>query len=328
MSAVDFDIDAITALNNASTALNSYAPIFIYIFGTVGNCLNILVLSQRTLRSNPSAIYFLASSLAGIIVIISGLTSRMMSGYNGDLTLTVGWICKIRNVVLYSFRTVVFWMIVCATIDRWLSSSTKVNYRQMSNMKNVRRSIIAVMIYTCIINSPILYCYEANVDGALRSCYGSTYSCRLITDLIYAFGIVLLPLTLMTIFGLLTIRNVRQVQTRVQTITAINSNSRSTTTTTIKRDQELFRMLLIQITLLLLFNGPHAIQKVYTSFSSNTTSDNLTDATTTLIFNIFTLLAFVASSMPFYIYTLIGGSLFRSALYNLFKIFFHKLTCH
>lgn len=142
MSSLNATLDLIETLDNASDALNSYVPIFIFIFGITGNCLNILVLSQRTLRSNPSAVSFLVSSLAGVIVIISGQTSRMMSGYNMDLTLTVDWICKIRNVVFYVSRTILLWMIVLATIDRWLSSSISATLRKISRLKNARRGML------------------------------------------------------------------------------------------------------------------------------------------------------------------------------------------
>ena len=109
-------------------------------------------------------------------------------------------------------------MIVLATVDRWLSSSADVHFRQMSNLKNVQRSMLVVLLYTCIINAPILYCYEANLTGTVRGCYGSTYACRLTTDLIYAFGTTLLPLLLMIIYGLLTIKKVRHVRRRVQNV--------------------------------------------------------------------------------------------------------------
>jgi hypothetical protein len=335
MSSSNASLDLIASLNNASDALDSYLSIFIYIFGITGNFLNILVLRQRSLRSNPSAVFFLASSLAGIIVILSGLTSRMMSGYDLDLTLTIGWICKIRNVVLYSSRTIVLWMIVLATIDRWLSSSVAVNLRQLSNLKNARRSMLVVLIYTCLINAPIIYCYEANLTGLLRGCYGSTYICRLTTDLIYAFGTTLLPLLLMIIFGLLTIKNVRHVQSRVQMVNSMvlsreNKNTLSKMTgesQARKRDRQLLKMLLVQVTLLFLLTCPHAIDKVYSSFVSSPPPDSLENAIQTLILDVFTLLAFIASGMPFYIYTLTGGGLFRNAFVELVKTIIQNFRC-
>ena len=336
MSSSNASVDLIASLNNVSDLLNRYPSIVIYIFGTIGNVLNVLVLSQRSLRSNPSALFFLASAIAGLIVITSGLTSRMMAGYNLDLTLTVEWICKIRNVLLYSSRTVLLWMIVLATIDRWLSSSVAVNLRSMSSLKNARRSMLLVLIYTCIINAPILYCYEANLTGVLRGCYGSTYSCRLATDLMYAFASTLLPLLLMIVFGFLTIKNVRYVQNRVRSVTGVVGNHESKNRSTVtsgqsqgkKRDRQLLKMLLMQVILLFLFTCPHAVQKVYSSFASTPPSGSLQDVVQTLILNILTLFTFIGSGMPFYIYTLTGGSVFRNAFVNLVKTITQKLLCH
>ncbi|CAF4427294.1 unnamed protein product, partial [Adineta steineri] len=137
---------------------------------------------------------------------------------------------KLRNFILYNSRTVFLWMIVLATIDRWLSSSISINLRSMSNLKNVQRT---------------------NLSDILRACYGSTYSCRLTTDLIYAFGTVLLPLLLMIIFGLLTIKNVRHLQSRVHAINGVMislenrtlSSNRSGHLPAKKTDRQLLKML-------------------------------------------------------------------------------------
>jgi hypothetical protein len=336
MSSSNASENLIVSLNNISNSLNSYLSIFIFIFGIIGNSLNILVLSQRTLRSNPSAVFFLASSIAGIIVILSGLISRMMSGFGADLTLTVDWICKIRNVILYASRTLVLWMIVLATIDRWLSSSVAVNMRQLSSLKNARRSMFIIFIYTCLINAPILFCYEAGLTGVLRGCYGSTRACRLTTDLIYAFGTTLLPLSLMIVFGLLTIRNVRHIQSRVRIVTGsvLSFENRNVATKSHgqtqakKTNRQLLKMLLVQVTLLFLLTSPHATEKVYSSFTVSPPSGSLQNSVQNLIFTIFTLMAFIASGMPFYIYTLTGGSLFRNALIDVVKTMIRKLLCH
>jgi len=335
MSESNQSTNFIITINNISNELLANGPIIIFIFGIVGNCLNVFVLGQKTLRTNPSSVFFMVSSLAGIFVIISGLISRMMAGYNADLTLTVGWICKIRNFVLYSSRTVVLWMILSATIDRWLSSSIDVHRRQLSNMKNVRRCIIVIIVYAIVINTPYFYCYEANLSGTMRGCYGSTYACRTLTDLIYAIGTVQIPLVLMIVFGLLIIRNVHRMQQRIRhnvNAASINTthHSRATTlgnTSKRKMNQQLLKMLSLQITLLFLFACPHSIQKVYSSFGPSLPPQSVQYAIETLIFNIFTLLSFISSGMPFYIYTLAGGSLFRKAVVDLIKTTARRLLC-
>jgi hypothetical protein len=335
MSSSDANAALIALLNNESNTLNRYVPIFIYIFGIIGNFLNVLVLGQRPLRSNPSAIFFITSSVAGLIAIVSGLTSRMMAGYAVDLTLTVRWICIVRNYILYSARTVALWMITLAAIDRWLSSNADANLRRMSTMKNAQRSIVAVLIFACLIDGPIIYCYQANLTGALRGCYGSPYVCACLTDLIYAVLTSVLPLIFMVIFGLLTIQNVRHTRNRIQDITmqSMSHQNRSNPTEITaqrqsrKRDRYLLKMLFTQVTLLCLFTCGHPILKAYSSITSNSPSSAFQTALVNFIFTILTLLNFTASGMPFYIYTLSGGSIFRNAILDLIKTAGRKFLC-
>jgi hypothetical protein len=278
--------------------------------------------------------FFNVTSIAGLIAIVSGLTSRMMAGYTVDLTLTVNWICVIRNYVLYSARTVALWMIAFATIDRWCSSNVNHNLRQKSNVKNARRSILVILLFACLVNVPITFCYEAGLTGALRGCYGSTYACRVITDVIYAVITTLLPLITMFIFGLLIIQNVRHTRNRVQNLTmsvSFQNNNRPTNVTgqqqTKKRDRYLLKMLLVQVTLLCLFTCGHAMQKAYTSIAAISSSQSLQSAISNFIFTVLTLLNFTASGMPFYIYTLSGGPIFRNVLFDLIKATGRKILC-
>ncbi len=132
------NVTEITNLNNLSAQFNRYLSIVILLFGIVGNILNCLALSQRTLRSNPCATLFLASSIANLITLISGVAVRLLAGWSTDLTNTVGWLCKFRIFVLFTSRTVAPWLIALATIDRWCSSSIPVHRREMSTLKNAQ----------------------------------------------------------------------------------------------------------------------------------------------------------------------------------------------
>ncbi len=82
--------------------------------------MNIIVLSQPILRSNPCTLYFLSSSVVGLGIILIGLPSCMISEWISiDPTNTISWFCKFRIFILYSCRTTSVWLLVFATIDRW-----------------------------------------------------------------------------------------------------------------------------------------------------------------------------------------------------------------
>jgi hypothetical protein len=78
---------AVEWLNQATLQLNRYVLIVIYLFGTIGSLLNVIVLSQRALRSNFCAFLFLMSSIASLIAIQSGLTNAsIFHCYQANLT--------------------------------------------------------------------------------------------------------------------------------------------------------------------------------------------------------------------------------------------------
>src|SRR5579871_5425521 len=150
MSSPSSDTSLINNLNNLSYHLNRYLSIGILVFGTIGNLLNCLALLQRGLRSNPCASLFLASSIASLVTLISGVAVRLLNGWSLDLTDTVDSLCKIRIFVLFASRTTASWLIMLATFDRWLLSSTNIHRRQISTLKNAQRGMIVMVILSIL----------------------------------------------------------------------------------------------------------------------------------------------------------------------------------
>lgn len=172
------DANLTTSWYHMSVQINCYFSIFLFIFGIVGNILNILVLSQRSLRSNPCAWLFLISSFANFIALLSGLTTRVLANWTPDMTDTVGWLCKLRVFTLYTSRTIASWLIMLASIERWLLSCLNAHYRQMSTLKNVQKGTVGIIVFSLILYAPILYCYEANLINTPLRCYSKTIECR------------------------------------------------------------------------------------------------------------------------------------------------------
>jgi hypothetical protein len=323
------DTNLIQSLEFISVQLNRYLSPVIFTFGTVGNILSCLVLLQLRLRSNPCAVLFLVSSFVDLISILIGMPTRILSGWNLDPTSSIHWICKLRAFIVFSTRTMAIWLITLATIDRWLLSCIDVHRRRMNTLKNAKRGILATLILSIISYIHMFYCYEANLYDTPLQCYGKNQECRLITDLIYALITIIIPLILMIIFGLMTISNVHLVHIRAQSTSNISLNTRLR----IKElkfnkrvDRQLLRMLLVEIIFLIVLCIPQAIQKFYITFKTFDSGSGLEDVIKTFLYNIELLLAFIASGMPFYIYILAGGSIFRKAFIDLIRVSFRKIT--
>jgi hypothetical protein len=316
--------------------LNRYFGIFIFLFGIVGNTANIFVLSQRPLRSNPCAWLFLVASISNFIAILAGLTSRFLSTWGADLTNTNQFLCKLRAFLLFDGITIAAWLIALATVDRWLSSNMNINRRQHSTLKNAQRGAILIVILSTIIETQQIYCFEANLTNTPLKCYTKTVLCGIISDLFFALVTILFPLIFMFIFGLMTISNVRKSQSRLQPVTMTMNARNGQGSATVgtghpiqrkKSDRHLLIMLFIQVFLMLLFTLPVAIYKLYSTITRNVPKSTLQNTTENLIFNIFLLFLYTSCGMPFYIYTLSGGSVFRKALFSLLETLRRKIMC-
>lgn len=319
--------DLSATLYLVSIQFNRYLSILIFLFGTVGNLLNCLVLSRPPLRSNPCIFYFLVSSIANMISISVGLSTRILSGWSLDPTTTNAVACKARAFSMFVSRSVAFWLIALATVDRWLSSSSHYQRRQLSTLHNAQQGTAAVIVVSSLLYAQVLYCYNTNVLSAPLRCYGKTITCRLITDLTYATVTILCPLLIMALFGTLTISNVRQrysmspSQKQLIGLKELHGKKGLRSTRSRRRiDRYLRHVLFTQIVFLAVLTVPQAIEKFYTTLTIHLMKSALYVSVHTFIYNIALLLAYLASGMPFYIYTLSGGSVFRNALMDVFRI--------
>ncbi|UJR32846.1 hypothetical protein I4U23_020308 [Adineta vaga] len=325
------NLDLSTMLNSISLQFNRYFSICIFLFGTIGNILNCFVLSRPSLRSNPCVFYFLISSIANMISIACGLTTRILSGWNMDPTTTSVYACKFRAFIMFVSRSIAFWLVASATVDRYLLSSHQYQLRQLSCLKNAQRVTITIILCSLSLYSQVLYCYQANNQSAPLRCYGKTMMCRLVTDMIYTIITILCPLIIMFIFGLLTISNIRrqyEVASGQRELLDISEKKNSKTLKSVNHlhrrrrriDRYLRHVLLIQVVFLAVLTVPQTIEKFYTTLTINQIKSSLHSTVDKFIYNFVLLLTYLASGMPFYIYTLSGGNTFRSALFDFLRI--------
>ena len=332
MSVSKSDQELIEYLERISSEINLYCGSVIFIIGCIGNLLNVVILSQRTFRSNPCIIIFISSSITGLIAILSGVPSRILYGRNLDLSETIQWLCKCRVFLLYTFRSVTFWLIMLATIDRWLVSSPNVRFRRLSSIKNVFRTIFSIVLLTMILHGHLFYCFEANLSHTPLKCFNNNSVCRLITDLIFAIISIVLPLILTLIFGWMTIRNIRLSQIRIDMVIGTGSNNNTLSTRNKQRqfkrtDRHLFLMLFIQVILFACLTLPLSIEKLHATLTINIVKSKLRSKVEDFIYQVTLLLVNIVAGMQFYINIFTGGRIFRKAFLNLFQSMIRKVMC-
>jgi len=163
-----------------------------------------------------------------------------------------------RMLAFFIFSSALFFtvMLACASIDRFFTSSSSVWLRSFSKVHIAQRVIIIVTILIIIYMSPffLIFHWDYNKNQCLE------YSTTLI--IIYLSSRVILyyiigPLV-MTIFGLLTINNIRKQACRVGPLVPQNRRRRT--------ESQLTRVLIIQIGIHLIFSLPTAVSYVLITF--------------------------------------------------------------
>ncbi|CAF0984637.1 unnamed protein product [Adineta ricciae] len=176
--------------------------------GNIGNFLALLIFSNKNHRRNPCSVYLGVGSLFNILGINLGIIPLVYALDHPDpLPLSLS-LCKWRQYALHAILMIDRILIVFACFDRFAVSSSRPSIRRWSNIKLARWSTIAIILFWFIICIHILV-YQDIQHGSCGM-FG-TYS--LIFSIYSIFIIGLIPPLLMLIFGILTMRNLKQIHT-------------------------------------------------------------------------------------------------------------------
>jgi hypothetical protein len=312
MSSIDVTINQL----NAAASVIFIAVSFInFALGSVGLLLNILVFTRPALRRGPCSFYFLSSTFYDLFVVFLILPVRILSiVYNiNGANYNLG-VCKIETYIFYVTRVIPIWLIVLACIDRYLHSSSSERIRRMSSLRSAKISSGILSIILLISYSHMLVYYEiANVTNQFGiitpQCNSQKGIYRNFLGLWHMVVSSLFPSFLMLVFGLLTLRNVRQRRHLVR---------RARENTAIRRtDTQLLRMLTAQVLVIIIATLPFCVFQLYSAFTSSFTKSTLRIAQENLAVQMTAMVTYFAYTSSFYLYTL-TGTIFRKQVRKIF----------
>ncbi|CAF1265042.1 unnamed protein product [Didymodactylos carnosus] len=308
----------INTLNFVSVFFARYVLSVLFLLGFIGLTLNTLVFTRRVLLQNSCARYFLASTIANYLVVYFVIPSRVLSdGFNVDPgTYSLGY-CKFRFYIYFTCKSLSSWFIVLACIDRFKSSSRNFKCRQFSRLSVARNNIVITTIVCILFYSHVLIFYD-NRNGICDSLIGIY---RMFDDTCYLIGYSIVPPILMSVFGVWTIYNMHHLRL----IAPKSTGSRAAVM--MKRNQQLAFMLLFQVIFITLTTVPHAIQKLYSTLTSDFVKSDLILAQDNFYAEVARVISFLNHTCSFYILTL-SGKTFRTELVKMFEKIQHYFTLH
>jgi len=251
--------------DTVSKQIMIYAGIIMYIFGTIGNILNIWVFfiwsrspsrshkNHKTSRTSNSSLYLLASSIANLFVIIYPLLTRIMfDGYQYRVTQNNRLLlCKFRYYVLHTFDLISLTCICLATFDRYLISSRKVRLRELSTRRQRTKLIILFLICFIGLHSiPIILNFDISNTGQCVIPSKIYLYYHLCISQIFLHGII--PIIFLSIFGILTFKQLKKIEKRHHHRRRHGG---------ISSDKQLSRMLLLMSLAIILSSIPYCIEQ-------------------------------------------------------------------
>ena len=311
-------MSSVEELNNISSQMTLSISITCIVLGIIGHVLNLIILSRRSLRSNPCSLYFLSATCVNIFVVIVILPFRILVGtLTIDPTVYNDPLCKIQVCVFSIIRALGLWFIALACIDRFCCSSSNTKLRSFSSRRVAQRSIGCCSILTCIVYIHYLIYYEISFVpdrfGRLSpTCAARRGFYRTFAPLWNMVWYALLPSMIMFIFGLLTIWNIRQSHRHVASHNEPNSIQ-------MRRNginNQLVKMLLVQVITILVTIAPFFVYRVRASFLPNPTRSEYQLAQENLFLQVATVVSLISPSISFYLFTL-SGTIFRRELLRL-----------
>lgn len=293
-----------------SLQLNRIVPIFQIVLGSFGNLMNILIFTRKSLRTNPCSLYFLASSINNLFVLyVATLTRLLSSGWKIDPSNYNTVLCKLRIFFVYSSLALIQWLVVLASIDRYLSSCQSARFRQMSSLSIARKSIGFTLIMIALAHFHTFIWWSVDYIGSNTYCNIFIFEYEIAFQVFFLIFTCAVPPFLMAIFGTLTIFNVRKLRKQVvpQNNDARNERIRS-------KDRQMILMLLIQVLVTILCTLPFSVVNITSMiFQYLITLSDYGNAINTFYSNIGRLVNYFNPVVGFYIYTL-SSKTFRTEM--------------
>jgi hypothetical protein len=194
--------------SNLQLQLARYVYCPLYATGNIGHILNLIVFSQKKLRTaSICSCYFLSLSIANLISINTGYLTRILT-YMGfpDPSRTVGWYCTGRVYISAFSLTLGRYFICSIVIDRFLMTSISIKLRRLRSFKVVKWYISLSVLCWMIFYVHIWFGYSGYQNGTACKRREGVYT---IFVTVYSFIIdVSLPIIVMIIFSLLTLNNI------------------------------------------------------------------------------------------------------------------------
>ncbi|UJR29504.1 hypothetical protein I4U23_010721 [Adineta vaga] len=197
----------------AQTYLYRFAGSVLIVIGTLGCILNLIIFTKKLLRKNPCSIYLISYNLSNFVYIyVSLFSSTLEVGYKYDPSAKNWNLCRLRLYITVLFNILSPYYLILASIDRVLVTSSNANTRRRSTLRLSYLSVIIGTIFWILFHiHAIISANITQYSPTIAFCY---FQSGIPLTFVGYYAVIkeILVLSLMIIFGLWAIKNIRSLK--------------------------------------------------------------------------------------------------------------------
>ncbi|CAF3660121.1 unnamed protein product [Rotaria sp. Silwood1] len=302
------------------TELNRYGLSIIFILGIIGN--SFIIILFRKYRQNSCSMYFFWASIINNLYLLFAIPPTLYSINYGDLNSRSLIYCKLRYYLTNTLGQSARYFTILACIDRFILTTMNVRFQIFIQPTNVRYIMCIIFLFWHIF--PIHILFSTTINNGRCNQFGLYYILHNIYLIIF---VGFIPIILMSIFGYLTYRNVKQLQLRIHPISnhPIDDNQRESIIIR-NRERELFYMVLgevfIHVITILLY--PFILLEISITTYMNVVKTIDRIRIENFIVTIATLMFFINIGSRYYIFFVMSKT-FRKDFKKLLKLFYNRV---
>lgn len=279
----------------------------------LSNLFSIVIFLQKHHRASSCSIYLALAAFFAIVSINWALIPTINALNNPPDPFSQSIVlCRLRGYILQLANNLFRTFLILACADRFAMSSSSVWIRGWATKKVAWRTVTIAILAWLLIPSHLLI-WET-IEKSKCSAFG-TYAIFYTT---YTLIIIFTPLCLMSLFGFLTLRNMKRLRARVLPVNGtftVASEQRK------RRDMDLLKMVLTEVMVYLILTSAYPLVFLYTTITANITNKSGTrlqiESFISFMSNAF--LQYLNSGSCFFLYMVISRT-FRSEVKKLILI--------
>ncbi|KAK7103629.1 cysteinyl leukotriene receptor 1-like [Littorina saxatilis] len=189
----------------ASVKVWQYCPPFLFVFGTFGNVMTVVILRRMNMKRSAMPVYLTALAVSDTCLLYTGLLRRwVMNVFDLDFRTLHSAVCKLHTWLVYAVTIVSAWILMFMTVERAISVWKPHHVSLLCTRKKAAVIVVGIVVFSLVANAHLLYGVDVmDVGNGTKVCFAPDEDYLYFFDAVWSWADLtlasLLPFTVLLI---------------------------------------------------------------------------------------------------------------------------------